>query len=328
LKVGVFFRNAPRNQVEKILLGLRENSIAATAYRMGSTWRELNGSEIDQHFAAITHVVLFTWVRTPAENSITSDLRAEDNVPPEYEYASSWLAFLSGYSIGRAVPTYLLTNVDTMPPPFLTGLSRMQTTDELLSELAQQRVLFEQSSIVEQARFELAEEGIGLNDDNLASCVATGDETAVRNFLRMGFSPNTANSNGVPLLSLAVRRRHSSLVRLLIDEGARVNSLAEDRGTSPLMEAAGHGELPYVRLLLERGADLHQQSKTMQNALILAASEGHADVVAELIKYGPNLDAVDSLGMTALGYAKLFGYKDMAANLENAAVLDIGVAQQ
>lgn len=312
MKVGVFFRNAPRTDVEKILLELRDSSIAATAYRMGSTWRELNGSEIDQHFSGITHIVLLSWVGT------VDGLR---------ECTSSWLTFLAGYSIGRAVPAYLFTDTDEDPPPFLSGLSRMYSADAVVTELAEQRVLFEQSSIVERARFELAEEGIGLNDNNLATCVTEGDESAVRNFLRMGFSPDTVSSNGVPLLSLAVRRRNSSLVRLLIDEGARVNSIAEDRGTSPLMEAAGHGELPYVRLLLERGADLQQQSKTGQNALILAASEGHTDVVAELVGYGPNLDVLDSLGMTALGYAKLFGYKEMVSILEGATVLDIGVTR-
>lgn len=327
MKVGVFFRKAPRTQVEKILYGLRDNSIAATAYRMGSTWRDLNGNEISQHFSEITHLVFFVWIGAQPGAFETEHVSADTTTATEHEYSSSWLAFLSGYSLGREVPSYLLTDIDQTPPAFLSSLSSLQSTDELVAELAQQKVLFEQSSIVERARFELAEEGIGLNDNNLATCVSEGDETAVRNFLRMGFSPNTANSDGVPLLSLAVRRRNSSLVRLLIDEGARVNSVAEDRGTSPLMEAAGHGELPYVRLLLERGADLHQQSKTGQNALILAASEGHADVVEELVKYGPNLDVVDSLGMTALRYAKLFGYQEMASILEDAAVLDIGAAQ-
>lgn len=322
MKVGVFFRNAPRTQIEKILLGLRDNSVAATAYRLGSTWRELNGAEIDQHFAGITHFVLVSWVSHGLANTTNIDTSTTENAEEEHEYTSSWLTFLAGYSIGRGVPVYFLADSDQIIPPFLSGLSRIQSTDELVLELAQQRVLFEQSSIVEQARLALAEEGIGLNDNNLATCVAEGDETAVRNFLRMGFSPNTVNSSGVPLLSLAVRRRNSSLVRLLIDEGARVNSIAEDRGTSPLMEAAGHGELPYVRMLLEHGADLHQQSKTGQNALILAASEGHTDVVAELVKHGPNLSIVDSLGMTAQRYAKLFGYKEMLTILEDVAVLD------
>ncbi|TVR89038.1 MAG: ankyrin repeat domain-containing protein [Spirochaetaceae bacterium] len=327
MKVGVFFRNAPRSQVEEILYGLRDNSIAAIAYRIGSTWRELNGAEIFQHFSGITHFVLFVWDGPMSGASKTEPVAVKDTATTEYEYTSSWLAFLTGYSIGRGVPSYVLTGADKTLPPFLSGLHRLHGTDELVGELAQQRVLFEQSSIVERARFELAEEGIGLNDNNLAACVAEGDETAVRNFLRMGFSPNTVNANGVPLLSLAVRRRNSSLVRLLIDEGALVNALAEDRGTSPLMEAAGHGELPYVRLLLERGADLHQKSKTGQNALILAASEGHTDVVGELVKYGPNLDVVDSLGMTALRYAKLFGYQEIVSLLEDATVLDISAAR-
>eukprot|EP00300_Choanocystis_sp_HF-7_P027211 c32288_g1_i1.p1 GENE.c32288_g1_i1~~c32288_g1_i1.p1 ORF type:complete len:1295 (+),score=382.27 c32288_g1_i1:57-3887(+) len=61
---------------------------------------------------------------------------------------------------------------------------------------------------------------------------------------------------------------------------------AKPYGYSALHTAAVQGNLEAVKLLYVNGADLHQKAENDRNALELAASMGHADVVRFLIRCG------------------------------------------
>jgi ankyrin repeat protein len=116
-----------------------------------------------------------------------------------------------------------------------------------------------------------------------------------------------------------VRSGNNGLVQLLVDYGADVDEQSGDRGTSPLMEAAGTGQVSTTRLLLEAGADPDMVSHYGQTATILAASEGHAETVKLLLEWNARTDPVDHLGMTALKYAELFRHEEVAAQLRESA---------
>jgi hypothetical protein len=60
------------------------------------------------------------------------------------------------------------------------------------------------------------------------------------------------------------------------------------KGTNALMYAALHGELPIVRRLVERDA---QVNKTGWTPLHFAASNGHDDVVSYLLEHHAYIDA-------------------------------------
>ena len=64
-----------------------------------------------------------------------------------------------------------------------------------------------------------------------------------------------------------------------------------------------------VQALLEKKADTNIQSKDGQTALILSVGRREADIVEMLVKHGADYNIKDGLGMSALGYAKLFGDK-------------------
>jgi ankyrin repeat protein len=138
----------------------------------------------------------------------------------------------------------------------------------------------------------------------------------VGNFLRIGYSPDTANAQGVPIVCVATRNGHKKIVELLLERGADVNVLSQDRGNSPLMEAAVRGDDLSVRRFLEAGANPNLVSKSGQTALMLAIGEGHKEIVRVLIEYRADLAIKDSLGMTARKYAEIFRHEEIVAQLE------------
>jgi hypothetical protein len=91
------------------------------------------------------------------------------------------------------------------------------------------------------------------------------------------------------------------------DEGAFAAALANGIGVesldafgqTPLIEAARQGRLEMARELLQREADPLKASRSGCTALISAAQEGHAELVALLAPVS-DLSAVDRLRMTAL----------------------------
>ena len=121
-------------------------------------------------------------------------------------------------------------------------------------------------------------------DAGLADTLVEQDDLEnTENFLALGFPPDSGNAAGVPLLCLAVRRRHPGLVRLLLESAADPDRPARDRGNSALMDAAVQGD---------------------------------ADIAAALIEAGAVAAPVDALGMSARKYAMLFGRRDLAALLD------------
>ena len=77
------------------------------------------------------------------------------------------------------------------------------------------------------------------------------------------------------------------------------------------MEAAQLGDLKTARLLLSKDADTDIQSKDGQTALILAVGRQDVPMVKLLVEHHADYNIADVLGMSALGYAKLFHNKDI-----------------
>ena len=75
-----------------------------------------------------------------------------------------------------------------------------------------------------------------------------------------------------------------------------------------------------VRLLLAKGADVDEIDKEGQTALILAASEGHREVVRLLLEKNPNLRTRDKNGWTAAMWAQSIRNKDIIELMEKHAL--------
>jgi hypothetical protein len=88
------------------------------------------------------------------------------------------------------------------------------------------------------------------------------------------------------LLYAAVVQGDPRLVRLLIERGANVNSTGGPAGSTPLMAAAGAGNLTLVKTLLDLGAQAAIKDERDETALQKAEKAGHADVAALLRQRG------------------------------------------
>lgn len=68
-------------------------------------------------------------------------------------------------------------------------------------------------------------------------------------------------------------------------------------------EAALAGELPTVREAIEKGTDINSADENGSTGLMLAAYNGHTDLVKLLLNHGAQLDRRDAMNRTALIYA-------------------------
>ena len=120
--------------------------------------------------------------------------------------------------------------------------------------------------------------------------VRSGDLATVRLLLDAHANPMAANRYGVKPLSLAAISGNAAIIEALLKAGADPNTANAD-GETALMTASRSGSLASVKMLLAHGADPNAKEKWLQEtALMWAAAEDHADVVAALAAGGANLD--------------------------------------
>jgi uncharacterized protein len=132
--------------------------------------------------------------------------------------------------------------------------------------------------------------------DDFIVAVANDRATEVRAFLQRGVDPNAVDANGEPALVIAARGGFAATTDVLLAGHADVE-LRNRYGDTALMIAALNGHLDVVKKLRARGAGVNRPGWT---ALIYAATGGHDDVVRYLLAEGADLDAPSANGTTAL----------------------------
>jgi ankyrin repeat protein len=86
----------------------------------------------------------------------------------------------------------------------------------------------------------------------------------------------------------AIKEDNILTVMSLVDNGADINAKDED-GHTALIVAAKNGHTEIVNLLLNRGADINAKDKDGETALIKAAFNGHTEIVTTLIELGADI---------------------------------------
>ena len=59
--------------------------------------------------------------------------------------------------------------------------------------------------------------------------------------------------------------------------------------STPLMEAAQEGHIDIVKYLINKGANIHAVTNTMDTALTYACANGHTNIAELLISCGANV---------------------------------------
>ncbi len=292
MKTGIFYSSERNEDRRSIISGLRSRGIATSSFEFGREWESFSPARLRYRLTTLTQVVIISGVS---------------------EHTAPWIHFLAGYC--------LCSNV---------GLSVFVRSDAERERLhpcvSPQAIFFEREKLLDfiracsereirrrefmNAREALLAKGKSLTEQSLASSIIEADIEGVELFLRIGIGPNASDVSGVPALNLAIRHQNNAIAVLLLEQGASADAISADRGNTPLMEAAGRGEIGIVRQLIARGATLDIQNSNGQNALMLAVSEGFMDTALLLLRNGANPDTRDKLGMSAVQYARLFGYTE------------------
>ncbi len=124
------------------------------------------------------------------------------------------------------------------------------------------------------------------------------DMATARLLIEHGASVDAKTSRGrTPLLLASAGNASTDVVSLLIDKGANVNG-ADTTGVTPLIAAAGTGNTPVAKLLLERGADPNAVAKDagVATALMGAATNSDEELTRLLLARKPDVSAVSESG--------------------------------
>jgi len=224
---------------------------------------------------------------------------------------SQWFDFLAGFAFGSRIHL-LIYRLEAIPGiskefasffTFFGAEASLQTYLEAENEISKKH---DAARKIIKAQESLLKTGIPITVESMAQCVIQNRLNEVSLFLAAGFSVNSRNNAGVPMLNIAARNGNRDGIRFLITAGADANLISEDRGTTALIDSVMAQRQDIAEDLVKAGTDLNVKDKNGQTALTVAAGASREKMVELLIKAGADPDIQDSLGASARKYASLF----------------------
>ena len=224
--------------------------------------------------------------------------------------------FIAGYSSALFLPfpVYGEEAIRAIPPGFAACFTLLKNESDLLEYFKGEYELYEKSEAekgAQEARKTLLEMGVPVSADSMANCAAEGCSHEITLFLAAGFSPDTINKKGIPVLNACARSGSRETLRLLVSIDAQLNQLSQDRGNTALLDAIMGKFSGITKDLIRAGADVNIPNKSGQTALIVAVGIDDAEIVEALLNAGADQEHRDSMGMNARQYAALFNKKHL-----------------
>ena len=144
----------------------------------------------------------------------------------------------------------------------------------------------------------------GASSQTLKEALDKKDTVAVLQLLKKGGNVNIADENGTTPLMNACRWADEAMVHFLLAHGATPDRPRSPKGRTPLMIAcAYYSGKSICSMLIDKGADVNAFANDGSTPLMLAAQNAKLDVVALLLKKGARPNTKDTNGKTALDYA-------------------------
>jgi ankyrin repeat protein len=125
--------------------------------------------------------------------------------------------------------------------------------------------------------------------------------------------PNLEDQTGWSALMKAVYQGNTSCVEALA-------ALSRQEVNRSLLIAALTGHKEIAKILLDNGAEVDTRADDGRTPLMLAASKGDNDMVSLLLKAGADATLTDKSGVSAPALAMSKGYKEVADRLHHAPV--------
>ncbi|KAF7981785.1 hypothetical protein HWV62_31871 [Athelia sp. TMB] len=136
-------------------------------------------------------------------------------------------------------------------------------------------------------------------EDALELASSKGQTTIVKLLLEHGASVNTQNDTDHPALAIASYQCHIDIVALLLEHGADVHART-DLGYTALELACSNGAIDIARMLLEHGADANTPDSQKDTPLSCASRRGHIQIVKLLLEHGADVNSQNVQGLSAL----------------------------
>ena len=155
------------------------------------------------------------------------------------------------------------------------------------------------------------------NDGNTCLVLAAGNghtETVRTLLYTPEMDVNQSNTLGFTPLHLAVLKKHSNVVQVLINAGADIEAKGFD-GSSPLHCVCEVGELEIAKMLVEAGADVCVVDDSSETSLIRSARDGYT----EIVRYLASFREVDVNHRNLSGHTALY----IARQKQHAGVVQI-----
>ena len=150
----------------------------------------------------------------------------------------------------------------------------------------------------------------------ICTAAQTGDLTSLQEMLNNCINPNEQDPRGWSPLMYATAEKNTDCVKLLLEHGADPNVI-NFLGRSAIMYAASYGFNEIIELLLEKGASPNISNEgTTAPPLFNAAGHGHLKTVQLLIEHGANVMSTSN-HKTALDAAVHHKHGDVAKYLRN-----------
>ena len=131
---------------------------------------------------------------------------------------------------------------------------------------------------------------------------------------------HTFSQDGFPPLTLACYFGHSEVVHHLIEQGAKINTVAKNPAkVMPLHAAVARNNFEICKMLIENGADVNATQEQGISPLHSAAHRGNLKIVQLLVENGANIGAKMTNGQTALDFAEKDGHQAVKDYLEMSA---------
>jgi len=154
-----------------------------------------------------------------------------------------------------------------------------------------------------------------LAQTEVADAAMRRNNAEVRRLVQDGAEVNFAQADGATALHWAAYHGDVGLALLLLEAGADV-AAANRNGSTPMWLAASQGDATMIETLLKGGADANEQLPLGRRPLMLAARSGRVEAVRALLDGGAAPDArEDARGTTALMQAADQGHADVIAVL-------------
>ncbi|MCQ2574080.1 MAG: ankyrin repeat domain-containing protein [Treponema sp.] len=220
---------------------------------------------------------------------------------------------LSGYCTRGSMPLYTnLTDLEKYSVGNPDSIKVFKSVKALNDEISQNYTFILNLAKKQEASKFLLNRGIPFTVDCFADYITKGKFEICRQFLTAGMDINSRDEKGTPMLNIAVRTDKEEIVSWMIDNGADLNVVSEDRGYSPLMDAVWRGNEEITQFLIEHNADVNTICKEGQSNLVIAVGAGKTKIVEMLAHAGADPDIKDSMGMSAYEYAVLFKKEEIS----------------